>query len=156
MNPNNLNELLIEAMNSEKKAQEFYENASLKAKSQAGKKLFKELGQFENNHYNRIKKIIESKNNKIIYENEDVKKLEIRSEIEGEIEPNKDEIVDILNLAIESEKKAHDRYKKISNLFDDDMNKSIFNNLALEERNHQKILEDQFYHMSNKGTIIWE
>jgi rubrerythrin len=42
-----INNLLIEAMNSEIEAKKFYENASEKAQSQAGKKLFNELAEFE-------------------------------------------------------------------------------------------------------------
>jgi len=41
-------------------------------------------------------------------------------------------------------------------LFNDDENKNIFNDLVLEERNHQRILEDEFYQLSNKGLIIWD
>ena len=46
-----LDNLLIEAMNSEIEAKNFYNNASKKAQSQAGKKLFRELAEFEQNHY---------------------------------------------------------------------------------------------------------
>ena len=55
---NNIDELLVEAMNAEVKAKEFYLNAAEKAQSQAGKKFFKELADFEQNHYERVKKII--------------------------------------------------------------------------------------------------
>jgi rubrerythrin len=154
----NIDYLLEEAMNSEIKAREFYLDASEKAKSKAGKKLFKELAGFEQNHYMRVKKIIESRNI-----GEKVQETElgqdfptVRSEIEGEFEPNKDEIVMILNLAIESEKNAQVRYENIANMLEDSKEKEIFNSLAQDERNHQKILEDEFYHISNKGTIVWE
>jgi rubrerythrin len=80
----------------------------------------------------------------------------VRSEIEGEIEPNKDEIVMVLNLAIDAEKNAQARYEKIANMLEESEEKGIFKSLAQEERNHQKILEDEFYHISNKGTIVWE
>jgi len=82
--------------------------------------------------------------------------MKIKPEIEGEFEPNKDEIIDVIYLAIESEKKAHERYRKISNLFDDEKGKKIFDNLAQDEINHKRILEDELYQLSNKGTIIWE
>ena len=59
-------------------------------------------------------------------------------------------------MAIESEKSAQTRYKKIAEMFEDEKVKNIFTTLAYDERNHQKILEDQFYHLSNSGTIIWE
>jgi rubrerythrin len=153
-----LDDLLIEAMNSELEAKNFYNNAAAKAHSQAGKKLFTELAAFEQNHYEKVKKIIDTQTN--ISESEisagpqDIQK--VNSEIEGEFEPNKDEIVTVINLAIDAEKKAQERYTRIANLFEDEDGKEIFNNLAQDERNHQRILEDEIYQLSNKGTIIWE
>ena len=82
--------------------------------------------------------------------------MSIKSEVEGEFEPNKDEIVTVINLAIDAEIKAQERYTKIAKLMSDEESKKIFQNLAQDERNHQRILEDEFYHLSNKGTIIWE
>lgn len=153
-----LNDILIEAMKSELEAKNFYINASNKAQSQAGKNLFKELSEFEQNHYEKVKNIIESLKNEINIdisaEEQNIKHIE--SEVEGEFEPNKDEIVTVINLAIESEKNAQERYEKISTMFEDEESKKIFNSLAQDERNHKKILEDQFYQLSNKGIIIWE
>ena len=152
-----IDNLLVEALNSELEAKKFYNDASEKAKSQAGKNLFSELADFEQNHYERVKKIIESRSSQIDIKSEnlqDVKK--INSEIEGEFEPNKDEIVTVINMAIDAEKKAQERYTKIADMIEDNESKIIFQNLALEEKNHQRILEDEFYHLSNKGTIIWE
>ena len=153
-----LDDLLVEAMNSEIKAKEFYENASAKAQSQAGKKLFKELAEFEQNHYERVEKIIATLNKGIKIEKPEIspENLVMRSEIEGEVEANKDEIVEVINLAIEAEKNAQNRYKQIAELFDEKEGKNIFYDLAREEGNHQKILEDEFYQLSNKGTIIWD
>ena len=152
-----LDNLLVEAMNSELEAKNFYNDASTKAQSQAGKKLFKELAEFEYNHDERVKKIIESHNNKLEFEKPRVTqdKPTIHSEIEGEYEPNKDEIVTVINLAIDAEKKAQERYSKIAEMFDDIKSKEIFHDLAQDERNHQRILEDEFYQLSNKGKIIW-
>lgn len=152
-----LDNLLIEAMNSEIEAKNFYNDASKKAQSQAGKKLFRELAEFEQNHYKRVKKIIESHNNRLEFEKTRIikDKPKIHSEVEGEYEPNKDEIVTIINLAIDAEKKAQERYSKIAEMLDDDESKNIFYELAQDERNHQRILEDEFYQLSNKGTIVW-
>ena len=154
----NINILLNEAMNSELKAKEFYLYASDKAKSKAGKKLFKELADFEQNHYNKVKGIIESRNvGKKVEESTSEKDLpNVKAEIEGEIEPNKDEVVMVINLAIEAEKNAQTRYKKIAEMIEDTIEKEIFSNLAQDERNHQRILEDELYQISNKGIIIWE
>lgn len=153
----NLEELLMEAMNGEIEAKKFYLDASVKAQSETGKKLFEELAEFEQNHYERVKKIIESLNNNLVIQEakdeQDVPK--VKSEVEGEIEPNKDEIVSVLTLAIEGEKKAQERYQKIADMFNDEEGKKIFHGLAQDERNHQRILEDEIYQLSNKGTIIW-
>jgi len=151
-----LDNLLVDAMNSEIEAKNFYNDATKKAQSQASKKLFRELAEFEQNHYKRVKKIIESHNNRLEFEKSRTKKdiQTINSEVEGEFEPNKDEIVTIINLAIDAEKKAQERYSKIAEMHDDD-SKKIFNDLAQDERNHRRILEDEFHQLSNKGTIVW-
>lgn len=153
-----LDNLLIEAMNKELEAKNFYNNAAGKAKSKAGKKLFNELASFEQNHYEKVKGIIESRNkDRDIEVNSEAQEImSIKSEIEGELEPNKDEIVTVINLAIDAEIKAQERYNKIAQLMNDSESKKIFQNLAQDERNHQRILEDEFYQLSNKGTIIWE
>ncbi len=158
MDESNLKELLIEALNSEIKAKEFYIDASEKAQSQAGKEFFKELASFEENHFNKVKKIINSleQGEKIEKDDSFDTTHKTHSEVEGEIEPNKDEIVDVINLAIEAEKNAQKRYRLIAKMLTEPDAKSIFEDLANEEGNHQRILEHQFYQISNKGTIIWE
>ena len=40
--------------------------------------------------------------------------------------------------------------------WDDEESKQIFLTLANDEFNHRRILEDEFYVLSNKGLIIWE
>ena len=154
----NIDDLLNEAMNSELQAKEFYLYASEKAESNAGKKLFKELADFEQNHYDKVKGIIELRKNgqkvEDVTSSQDIPS--VSSEIEGEFEPNKDEVIMVINLAINAEKNAQARYEKIAKMIEDVKEKEIFTSLAQDERNHQKILEDEFYHISNKGTIIWE
>ena len=154
----NLKDLLIEAMNSEIKAKEFYLNASSKAQSNAGKNFFKELADFEQNHFEKVKEIIEeyTKDEKITCSEPCQEILNVKSEVEGEVEPNKNEIIEILDLAIKSEKEAHDRYQRIANMINDSEGKKIFGILANEEKNHQQILEHEIYHISNKGVIIWD
>jgi hypothetical protein len=137
-----LDSLLMEAMNAET--------------SKAGKNLFKELADFEQGHYDRLKRMIETRNKGLKIEAEtEVKEIPAKSEVEGEFEPNKDEITKVISIGIEAEKKAQAKYLEIANMFEDIDSKTIFSNMAEEERKHQKILEDQFFHMSNKGTIIW-
>ena len=158
LNEAKVDELLVVAMNAEVKAKEFYVNAAAKAQSNAGKKFFQELADFEQNHYEWVKKIIESRNKGIKLESiEPTQEIPtVKSEVDGEFEPNKDEIVDVLILGIKAEKAAQERYKKIAEIIVDPEGKEIFNNLAEDERRHHDNLEAQFYHISNKGVIIWE
>jgi rubrerythrin len=152
----NVDNLLVDAMNAETKAREFYLNASQKAQSPTGKQFFKELADFEQGHYERVKQVIETRTaGKQVEACEPAHIPVIGSEIKGEVEPNKDEIVDVINRAIQAEKDAQERYKNIANALDNHTTKALFEGLAEEEGKHQRLLEDQFYHMSNKGIIIW-
>ena len=83
-------------------------------------------------------------------------KKTIKPEVSGEFEPNKDEIINILNIAIKAEHEARNRYLNIARLIKNEKDKQIFINLSEDERRHQNLLENQFYQISNKGTIIWE
>lgn len=151
-----INELLQEALDAEVKAKEFYLSAASTAQSAKGKDFFSQLAAFEQNHYDRVKEIIDARqtgNALQPHTSPDIPM--IKPEIEGEIEPNKDEIVDVINKAVQAEKEAQERYRAIAGLMENDEGKTIFNDLADEESKHQRILDDQFYHMSNKGTIIW-
>ncbi len=152
-----VDDLLVEAMNSELEAETFYAKAADKAQSDAGKRLFTELAQFEHNHFERVKAIIESRNTGA---NIDIPAAhpelpEIKPEVEGEFEPNKDEIVELLTLGIKAEKEAQNRYKQIAEQLDDPEGKELFSSLSEDERRHHDLLEAQYYQMSNKGTIIW-
>jgi rubrerythrin len=151
-----INELLQEALHAEIKAKEFYTNAAAKAQSEKGREFFSQLAAFEQNHYDRVNAIIAARREgKNVQPGASQDIPMIKPEIEGQVEPNKDEIVDVINKAIKAEKDAQGRYSMIADMMDSEEGKNIFTDLADEETKHQRILEDQFYHMSNKGTIIW-
>jgi rubrerythrin len=149
--------LLAEAMNSEIEAETFYAKAAKKAQSEAGKKLFTELANFEHNHFERVKAIVESRSSgaKLELPVAHPELPEIKPEVAGEFEPNKDEIVDLLTLGIKAEKEAQARYQKIAEHLDDPEGKELFSSLAEDERRHHDLLEAQYYQISNKGLIIW-
>ncbi len=153
-----VDELLLSALGSEMMAIDFYNDAAQKAQSQAGRTFFNEMANFEKAHFENVKKIILSRGQKsalAIYES-NTKAKSIKPEVKGEFEPNKDEIIDVLIIAIRAEKDAKERYLKISKMMPDKKSKQIFINLSEDERLHQNMLEEQFYQLSNKGLIIWE
>jgi len=152
----NVDELLVTAMNGELMAKRFYENASAIAQSKAGKKFFHDLASFEQSHFEKIKQIIESRARGAEFQPFAAEKVTgVKPEVEGEFEPSKNEIVDVLILGIRAERSAQKRYRKIAELMDDPQGKEIFENLAEVEGIHEKVLEDEFYNISNKGTIVW-
>jgi rubrerythrin len=152
----NIDDLLHEALNAELKAKEFYTRAASKAQSSKAKDFFTQMAEFEQNHYDRVKNIMDGRQTGTSIQPPSAVEIPmIKPEIQGEIEPNKDEIIDVINKAVQAEKEAQERYRTIAQMMETEVDKMIFNDLAEEESKHQRILEDQFYHMSNKGTIIW-
>lgn len=151
-------ELFLSALGSELMAIDFYQKAAEKAQSQTGKRFFTEMAEFEQFHFEHIKSVIYSrdKNTKLKRYTPMAMTKKITPEITGDFEPSKDEIIDVLIIAIKAEKDAKERYLRISRMFSDKDSKQIFINLSEDERLHQNILEEQFYQLSNKGLIIWE
>ncbi len=59
-------------------------------------------------------------------------------------------------MAIDTETKAHERYRKMADETTDTMGKEMFLKLADEETLHRRILSDEFYQLINQGSVwIW-
>ncbi len=146
------------AMEAELKANKFYSNAVNQASNERGKNLLKQLANFEKKHYDALEKLQKSleEEGKFIKYNgthfEDFKD-DVRSEVEGKVESNKDSVMNILNMAIEAETKAFNHYKKLANETSDPDGKQMFQTLAEEETTHRRILSDEFYQLSNMGGV---
>ena len=61
----------------------------------------------------------------------------------------------ILSKAIENEKLAGERYRTLAEETSDPVGRDMFRQLAGEEMIHQRILEDEFFSLSNKGSWSW-
>jgi len=149
------------AMEAEKKANQFYADAVNKVTSDQGKNLLKQLADFEQNHYNKLSELKDSliKEGKFIkYKGTQFKSFKIETAPEGsrKLEPNKDDVLDILGLAIDAESKAHRHYKNMAKETKDPDGKDMFETLAEEETLHRRILSDEFYQIANSGGMwIW-
>lgn len=153
----NILEAIEIAMEAELKASNFYKEAVSKVTSERGKDLLQQLSDFEQNHYNRLNKLKKSltEEGKFI-EYEGTKFKTVPSEVKGKIENNKDEVADILIVAIDAETKAYENYSKMANQTNDPKGKDMFFKLADEETLHRRILSDEFYHISNQGGVwVW-
>ncbi len=134
------------AMQAELNASEFYRNAAEKVKSSKGKDLLNQLADFEKNHYkklNDLHKTLTTENRFISYDGTKFKPYQ--SEVSGDINDDKAEIAEILNLAIESETKAAQRYSELADSIEDNQGKEMFKKFAEEEIMHRRILSDEYY-----------
>ncbi|MBD3288966.1 hypothetical protein GF337_09200 [candidate division KSB1 bacterium] len=146
------------AMEAELKAQKFYSNAVNQASNERGKDLLKQLANFEKKHYEALEKLSKSLKDDgqfIKYEGTTFDEIKggVKSEVEGKLESNKDNVINILNMAIDAETKAFNRYKELAEETSDPDGRSMFQTLAEEESLHRRILSDEFYQLSNMGGV---
>jgi len=146
------------AMEAELKANAFYRNAVAKVTTAAGKNLLQQLADFEQNHYNQLnalKKSLTDQQKFIHYSGTSFQpyQTDVPAEVSGEIETNKHEVLNILNLAIDAETKAATKYRQLAQETADPQGKAMFQKLAEEEMLHRRILSDEFYQMSNLRDV---
>lgn len=146
------------AMEAELKANAFYLNAKDKVTTVAGKNLLQQLADFEQTHYdklNELKTKLSTEGKFIDYAGTQFQTFqsEIPAEVAGVIETNKNEVLHVLNLAIDAEAKAASNYRKLENETADPKGKDMFRKLAEEEILHRRILSDEFYQMSNMRDV---
>ena len=149
------------AMDAESKANKFYSDAATKVSNEKGQNLLTQLADFEQNHYDKLKELKDSLNKVgkfIKYEGTEFKSFKMKSTAEGsgKIEPKKDDVLDILGMAIDAETKAHQHYARMANETSDPDGKEMFEKLADEETMHRRILSDEYYQIANSGGIwVW-
>jgi rubrerythrin len=156
-----LEEALDIAMDAELKAQAFYAQAAVEVQEPQGRDLLGRLAAFEQYHYQKLADLARSLQEDgefIVYETRTVEQFAptlARGETAGtKIEELRDTPA-ILSKAIENEKIAGERYRVLAEETDDPDGQDMFRTLANEEMIHQRILEDEFFSISNQGTWGW-
>jgi len=156
-----LEEALDIAMEAELKAQAFYAQAAVEVQDPQGRDLLSRLAAFEQYHYQKLSELADSIRREgrfIEYETRTVGQFAPLSgggEAGGTLlEALKDEAA-ILGKAIENEKIAGERYRALAAETADPTGQAMFKDLANEEQMHQRILEDEFFSLSNKGVWGW-
>ncbi len=144
------------AMGAEKKAAEFYADASKKVANERGKDLLLQLAKFEQSHYEALAKLkasLAAGGAFTPYEGTTFSPYRPGGEAAGKIEPHRDDALSILQTAIEAETEAYERYRSLAAETTDPQGKAMFLKLAEEEVLHRRILNDEFYYLSNRGGI---
>lgn len=145
------------AVEAERSARQFYLNAAEKAQNPQGKALLLELADFEAYHEKKLHELMASLNagKYLAYEGKDLRDPKPESGASDATEANFQEMADILALAMDTEKKAQERYQNLAAATTDPQGKAMFQRLALEEAMHHRILSDEFYSLSNDGLWVW-
>ena len=146
------------AMEAEKDAYQTYSKAAKKTINPKGRDMFQQLSEFEMNHYQKLKDLLKSLQEKgewILYEGTSLKKKTIPLKIGKPKGQEQLTDMDALKIAIREEKKSLAYYQSMAELTKDPRGKNMYKRLAYEEALHEKILNDQYYSLHNTGLWSW-
>ena len=153
-----LAEAIDRAIAAEATARAFYLEAAGKTKNPAGAAMFRELAEFEGHHEDRLKALkasLAAGGAWIAYEGRALSKT---SQAEAGSRPTVKEsadATDALRIAIGAEEKAEAEYKALARAAGDPNGSAMFERLAAEEAMHRKLLDDQYYALTNRGLWVW-
>lgn len=156
-----LEEALDIAMNAELKAHAFYAQAAVEVQDPQGRDLLGRLAAFEQYHYQKLVELARSLQEDGTFIKYETRELEQfipavgGGETQGTLLDEMGDLPSILAKAIESEKIAGERYRVLAQETEDPDGQEMFRSLVNEEMIHQRILEDEFFSLSNKGVWGW-
>jgi rubrerythrin len=156
-----LEEALDIAMDAELKAQAFYAQAAAEVQDPRGRDLLSRLAAFEQHHYQKLSELAQSLQQQGEYIEYQAQTMETvvpfrgGGEASGTLLEELGDQAGILAKAIENEKIAGERYRVLAEQTADAAGQAMFRRLAEEEHMHQRILEDEFYSLSNQGVWGW-
>jgi len=146
------------AIEAENNAAQSYSKAAKKTRNPKGREMFQQLSAFEMNHYQKLKDLLKSLQEKgewILYEGTSLKKKSIPLKTEKPKGQEQLTDMDALKIAIKEEKKAQAYYRSMAELTDDPRGRDMYKRLASEEALHEKLLNDQYYSLHNTGLWSW-
>ncbi len=151
-------EIVKTAMGAEKDAYQAYSKAAKQTRNPKGRDMFQQLSEFEMNHYQKLKELLKSLQEKgewILYEGSSLKKKTISLKTQKSKGQEQLTDMDALKIAIREEKKAQAHYRAMAELTKDSRGRDMYKRLANEEALHEKLLNDQFYSLHNTGIWSW-
>ena len=150
-------EIVKVALEAEKDAYQAYSKAAKKTTNPKGRDMFQQLSEFEMNHYQKLKDLLKSLQEKgewIPYGGISLKKKAIPKtpKLDGREQATD---TDALKMAIREEKKSQAYYRSMAELTKDPLGRDMYNRLADEEALHERLLNDQYYSLHNTGFWSW-
>jgi len=156
-----LEEALDIAMEAELDAQAFYAQAAAGIQDPHGRDLLGRLAAFEQYHYQKLAEVARSLQAGGPFIDYDARSIEQFAplvgggETAGTLYEELKDTASILSKAIDNEKIAGERYRVLAEDTSDPAGQEMFRKLAYEETIHQRILEDEFFSLSNRGVWGW-
>jgi rubrerythrin len=151
-------EIVKVAMGAEKDAYQAYSRAAKKTTNPKGKDMFQQLSEFEMNHYQKLKDLLKSLQEKgewTLYEGTSLKKKIISLKTQKPKGQEQLTDMDALKMAIREEKKSQAYYRSMAELTKDPLGRDMYKRLANEEALHERLLNDQYYSLHNTGLWSW-
>lgn len=145
------------AVDAEREAFLFYQSAAEKSTNPRGKDMFRQLSEFEVEHYKKMIHLylsLKRENKWIFYAGTGEPKA--RNRIEGSAKgyaTNDD--IEALKAAIEKGSEAAEFYRGMAEKTDDPLGKEMFKKLVEEEETHRRLLNDQYFALQNQGEWMW-
>lgn len=149
---------LDRAIAGEKEAQSFYLAAAGRTDDPGGAAMFRELAAFESHHQEHLEALKTSLHERgiwIQYPARDFSKTPAAEAPSRAAGSEHADALEALRLAIAAEGKAESEYQRLADQADDTNGKQMFERLAEEEALHRKVLDDQYYALTNKGVWLW-
>jgi rubrerythrin len=149
---------LDRAIAAEREAQSFYLAAADKTDDPGGATMFRELAAFESHHQEHLEALKSSLVDRGTWIQYPPRELSAAPSGEAGRKAASGEHADALEalrLAIAAEEKAEAEYRELEQQADDAKGKQMFSRLAEEEAVHRKVLDDQYYALSNSGIWLW-
>ncbi|MDP8223792.1 MAG: ferritin family protein [Candidatus Lernaella stagnicola] len=145
------------AMQAEADAAAFYAAAAESSTDPRGQDMFGQLARFERAHFESLKRLRESL---LSGDWPGYTGTEFLPERPGGNAGTLDDVekaaaVDVINIALEAEQKAEQAYLDLAERAQAPEIVEMFRKLASEESLHHKVLEDQFYALTNEGHWKW-
>jgi rubrerythrin len=151
-------EIVKVAMEAEKDAYQAYSKAAKKTTNPKGRDMFQQLSEFEINHYQKLKDLLKSLQEKgewTLYEGTSLKRKIISLKTQKPKGQEQLTDMDALKMAIREEKKSQAYYRSMAELTKDPLGRDMYKRLANEEALHERLLNDQYYSLHNTGVWSW-
>jgi len=149
---------LDRAIQAETEAQAFYAEAAAKTDDVGGAGMFRELAEFEAHHREHLEKLkasLQAAGDWIEYPAKRFSKVTLAEARGRKAVGDHADALEALRIAIAAEERAISEYQSLAGKAPDERGREMFEKLVEEEELHRKLLDDQYYALTNKGVWLW-